>query len=553
MGVSELEQCFRANEFREKHSVLHDRGCFMAESRSLHHHHYEDFYQNGTCADMIFGTECTHDGTFYDVFLPSYAQVKRLMDLLETNIVSYLKKHQGLQESEIGNITCFYLMPNTAFGMESFTPYKKIPCTAQGFSEKFLNSPEESRLKPCDEYGMFVVRDAPACCIIVNDVFDVGETEFQLIAKIVDEVLPNMTKEQCSQFKIVLSAIYLTNGRDKEAEVCFDGKRYPIGVMAFRGSVSDRLMANAKLHVMDDYIASQTQPPSVMSWVMSFISEAKPSKKEELLALEYKERCLALRNIFDKDRCLERMAYKRYLTHVASRCVYKLSVDDFVTAQWIDKERANNMRIAMPTTSLSPTISLDLAKPLQYLFNNKGIKHCLEPILYLPLDVLDQPVMHAQVIREHTNIPCRHEAHLLQLQPCDDGHYCVKEGWLSQCQSRINWEEDETIGVILFDPYNQDSYPSKDSHPHLLADVVNGMRTELQDNGYTAQFFHLSRQGHFSDYPLAAPPQSLTDYPSASWKAPITSWLVEDTVRVVWDSTQFFYDIGINANVRTSA
>ena len=576
MSKEESEQCFRAIEFEKRGVWVSHRKFFVTTNPVSEKHTYKDFQKNGAVPDMIFGTGRMLNGEFCNMFLPSYKQTCQLMESLETDVVQYLKQQKGLSASDIKDVIGLYPMPNTIFGLRSKVPYKKIPCTEQYYLPDDVFPSMNDKLDPASDYVFVITQECPVIAI-VNDMFDVGDTEFRLIEKILDTVLPNMTDTQLSQFKIVLSAVYLQNGGQRDATVNFAGQTYAIGVVNFHGSVSDRLMAHAKLRVMDDYIASQTEDYVAIqaettetidsSWFASLfasqptqptLKSSTLSKKDVLLALSEKERCDALRDIFDNAEGLKEMAYERYLKYVAPDLIYKLAVNDFVEKGWINQESADSMRIAMPTTPVSATSCLDLEKPLQTVFLKKGIKHFLEPIFYLPCDgiLLDKPTLHARVVEEHTGRPdqVEVEANLLTLQQAQDGphFYCLQEGWLNLCQSRDSWTKGETIGVVLLDPYGKDKHPPfRKRNPGLLPDAAADMKKELQDNGYQVQFFSLSRSGHFSNYSPTGGAKRET-YPRPNWKQPMSCKLVEDTVRVVWDAQDTRKGYGVLAGLRTS-
>ena len=516
-------------------------------------------HENDACARMVFGTVHTPEGGTRTIFIPPRDQVKRLMRVLQSHTMAHLAQKKGMRDQDMAqNVMALYPMPNTALGAIYPVFYKKYCCIRPeltGFPEGYALFQTPEFTGGYDVASVRGLSHTRECYIVFNDAFNTGRTEFQIAAKILDEVLPYMTQEQCANLHIVIAAVYLQNGGEEEASVRFDGQDYPIGVVKFRGNVRERLMMHAKLHVMNSYLTESEK----LSWreliFENWLSAPKPSKKEKILSLSKEERGQALREIFEKDSALEQMASDRYLSYIASDVIYELSVNDFVVNGWIDQGSADNLQIAMPETLLSDEKILDLEPPLRNICQKKSIKHFLEPMFYLQHErmLLDAPVIHNKILEACTDFPGVHDANLLTLTIIPEGHHRVKKGWLRACKSRLSWAKGETIGVVLYDPYvkGMERGPTEASHPHLLDDIVAGMQEDLLRNGYNVQFFHLSHHGDLCVYPVN--PLAYENYPKARPKQPLSCHFVCEPLRITWTGKGSPKEVDVYSDIRYSS
>lgn len=530
MDASAKTQCFRARRLNKANVGLCNHKEFRSSNPSQASGSYADFYEDGKCADMVFGTAFTPSGKFYDMFLPSYSQTKRLMEGVAADVEQYLQEEKNIKTPEAwGKVLGVYPMRGATFGLEHPTPYPKMPFTSQSLVGSTVKQDVEQGGKVASHLS-----GVPECCIVYDDVVDTGRTEFKTFAQIIDELVPNMTAEQRSQFKIVMAAAYLKNGRDESGNARFNGESYSLGKMSFRGSVQERLMMHAKLRVMDDFLAQPEQS----------------TLKENILSLDEGCRGYELREIFETNTDLVKMAYERYIQFVDPNFICKVTVNDFVQKGWIDQEAVDNIWIAFPQTSVNPYKGLNIQEPLQKFFAEENIKHCLEPMFYLPGDgiILHTPADHSNVSEEITDRPNEHESNILILEedaadPKDGTrHHKVANGWLDFCKGRHEWKQGETIGVILLDPYageESQKKPTGLTHPNLLEDVMKGMKKDLEQQGYKVAFRIMTQDGIFLDTWYDA-----THYPQAVKKSPVLHKLIDSTVRVIRHDQHFLESVG---------
>lgn len=515
MDASQKDACFRAQTLNQEKTPWHNHKEFKSKSQDKPQGSYADFYKDNVCADMIFGTACTSEPQYYDMFMPSCGQVRRLMHDVQGDVVRYLTQECGIvSENDWEKVVGIYPTQETPLGVDSPTRFKKIPCT---------------NIKCIGQQVRQNISGMPEQCVLFCANFNVGRAEYAAIIQVLDALLPDLQKEQREKLNVTLATAYLQNGGAEEGVAVFQEELYFLGGMEFRGSLCDRLMMHAKLHIMDDFLAQPEQTES----------------HRKILSLPKEDRGRALRKIFDESLDLTTYAYGKYIQYVNPQLIYGFSVDDFVRQGWIEKNAADNMQIALPHTSVSAHKGLDLKNIVtRYVCRDNSILYCLAPIFYIPSEgmILPDPAGHVSVLDEHDlRVQC--EANILTLHPDGQGHHKVEEGWLELCRDRCEWDQDETIGVILLDPYDvggksfsQCRRPIRASHPDLLEDVQECMQQDLAQAGYKSLFLRLSYDGFCREGSLN---WSRATCPFAQPKCPLSYKLIDETVRVVWSDEAF--------------
>lgn len=500
MSDMEGAACFCAKKLNKSGAKFWDYTEFKSQIPVQPRISYKDFYRECACADMIFGTACVGDGQYQDVFMPSYRQARRELERVQAQMLTLPMHEKDVLDPEEWTTVLGLYSPGAALGMEYPTPYVKIPYTNKGLTNRPI---------------MSYMQEVPELCVMVSDVFETGHKEFNALAHMLEEILPSMTQEQRAKFRIEMGTAYLENGGNEMVELVHGDERHHY-VVAFHGTMYERLMLCAQIHLMDEFL----QKPE------------KKEVKEWLISLSEAERDGGLRKVLGS-LDLKNMAYERYLKYIKQRFVFQVAVNDFVQMRWLDQESARGMRIVLPHAPMSAHTSLDL-QPIARILLAKGIKYLLEPIFYLPKEgmILRAPEDHARITQERAGLTL-HEAPLLTLHPDHSGHHNVENGWL-RCCDVAQWKEGDTIGVVLLDPYeNQGNvFPTRTSHPHLLEDVTAHMKRELCDHGYNALFLRLWHNGVCTDEDGHA-------YPQATQKTPVSRKLLYETVRVIWDDTNF--------------
>lgn len=503
MHAIEKDACFRAKEFNHHGVQCWDFTEFKSQSFTPPRGSYKDFYREGQPADLIVGTACVGNGIYRDVCLPSARSVVLSLENLQDHLVLLFGKKR--QDAKAWDGVLGLYSPGAALGMEHHTPYIKIPYTHKGVTSL-----------PIMSYAQKI----PKFCLMVSDVFSTGMTEFNALRLFLDDVLPPMTDAQKGAFRVGITAAYL-DGERSETVVCFDGTKSCLYVVRFKGNMLERLLICEQLHLLGTFLQKQENR----------------YYKQLLHGASAEARNKVLQTILDVPS-FKAMAYERYNTYI-KYCFVQVHLNDVFRLGWIDAASADAMQIIMPRMSVSAHKGLDLQPIAQYLSQEKGINYLLEPIFYLRAEhmvLCSQAADHAQIAKERTGFPHEHEAPVLTLNKDAYGHYHIEGDWTRCCHglSELGWvdcDKTETVGVILFDPYGSSDtrlWPTQDSHPQLLADIMADMERDLHTRGFNVLFLQLFPDGQCQD-------THGKPYPRAKPKSPISDKLFHETVRVVWD------------------
>ena len=509
MHEKKKNACFRAKELNAQGVICRDdtETDFKHLGDVAHKGLYKDFYKNGECADVIVGTACVGFQEYQDVFLPSYKQVTLLLESLQSDIERFLTQKK-VKEPNAWECVLGLYAPGAALGMEQQTPYVKIPYTNEGLTDRPI---------------MRYVQEIPKVCFIFNDAFSTGLVEFNALRLLLDEVLPRMTDDQKKTLRIGVATVYFSGDCHKTVR-CFYGGNSRMHVVDFQGNLQKRLLTCAQLHLLSEFL-EQPENHKITQRLYDASEEEKDKTLQAILRITR----------------FQTMAYERYTQYVLYSCC-KAHVNDFHQKGWIDETSAKTMQVVLPHMSASAHKGLDLQPIADYLLANKGVRHILEPIFYLPDEhmMLCTPLNHAAVSQERTGSPHTHEVPILTLKKDSSGCYHVEDGWTRCCQGLLEWDwvdcahnvKQETVGVILLDPYDNTQtrlHPTRESHPHLLEDVMAAIEMDLKIQGFNVLFLQLFPDGRCQDTCGKA-------YPSAKPKSPICNKLLSDTVHVVWDN-----------------
>lgn len=540
---SEKDACFRAQALKQGHKPFCHDGDFKSQRSKKCGRSYEQLYKDGVCADMVFGTACDAEGKCYDAFLPSCKQIHFLMKRIQDDAVSYVTKNAKITaKDDWSKVIGVYPLRFFHLALEHPSGFVKVPYTEEGLTEHFCA--DLQKLSGEVRY-----------CFILGDVFNTGETWAKVFLQVLNAVLPKMEQTSRDHFKVVFAAAYLQGGGEAESAIQFGTKAYPLHAINFRDSALSRLRQHVRLHIMDDFLEQRAQR----------------LQREIVFAVDEKAKSDVLRAILFNSEALWARADDRYCRYIDNNFIYAIKFDDFVGRGWIDREPAKDLQIVMPRASMSPHKVLNVTELLGILFEDEGIQHCLEPILYLPEEgiILHTPVEHALLWAKSSGLPNQHEANVLALYPGDRKHYTVDKDWLKSCQSRLEWKQEETIGVILLNPYEElpgQRHPTKESHPHLLKDVRSGIEKGLNACGCKALFVDLfydgfclwetmveeytpvskkkasSEKGDQQDPPIE---KKCTHDEKLPHRKPSKDKLLSDTVRIVWKDNLFLRKTGL--------
>ena len=527
ISPDEKYRCFRAVEWNYTRPVLHEH----REFKSLSSVKPTISYENIQDAEMVFGTAYARSRDQYvDMFIPSYAYTKTLMEGVQQDAIQHLQEKDPRfnDQSQWKDVVGVYLMPGATFGMECLTPYDKVPLTIQNV----LGSSGQQDAVPGRTLRTFLRERAhpPKNCVVLTDVIDTLQTEFQAIAQLVDVLVPQMTAKQARDFQILIIAAIVKNRLDEEVTVCIKKKTYCLGVLCAHRTVMQRLTTYAKVHLLEEFLEKE----GFMAG-FSYMSEAKKIK--------------TLQEFVKKSPKLHQWADIRYIRYVDPTVIYKVKADDFVQAGWIDAQSADRLCVSLPQTSVSHHRGRNLQPPLQKFCQKHKITHCLEPMLFFPEEriIWHTPADHAKVSEEITGDARAHAAHILTLHSAQDNHYKAAGHWLDHCPGKSAWVKGETLGVILLDRTRD--VPLSVHSQHLLQDVQLTITKDLRAAGYQARFIYMTASGYMYEGHCDEG-QARVWHGRAEGKSPVCYKLVDFTVRVCRHAQFFSQTLG-SSGIRT--